>query len=389
MTVAFPFIEVNIDTSGLVPVAERAPGVIAVVGESNVGTAAVGAVVAVDTAADVNTKFGTNTRLGQSLKLALLQDPRPSKVYGVKANGSPPTAANYAEALTALEAADDVTFVSLANEPVNLGANTSPAATGALAPLKAHCEAMSSEGQKRIGVAMVNPAMKASDDAQKIIDRCVELKSSSSRMVMIAGRGATVEGTTTPADAATASMAAFAGYQPQVSLVLKRVRGVRMPVETQFTPSEITALSEEEIIPIIDPALIPGESLHFAEARAYTTDTSLLYIDIVRVLDDIDFRLKAGLVGVIGDARITKAGLSAVKARTEGILGPLQQAAVIDAFAVTIPVLDILFIPQAARTPADQNIVAQARAERQVDLFVEIEYGPATHHLVVHLTPTF
>jgi hypothetical protein len=389
MTVAFPFIEVNIDTSGLVPVAERAPGVIAVVGESNVGTAAVGAVVAVDTAADVNTRFGTNTRLGQSLKLALLQDPRPSKVYGVKANGSPPTPANYAEALTALEAADDVTFVALANEPVNIGANTSPAATAAIAPLKAHCETMSTEGQKRIGVTMVNPATKASDDAQKIIDRCVDLKSSSSRMVMIAGRGATVEGTTAPADAATASMAAFAGYQPQVSLVLKRVRGVRMPVETQFTPSEIRALSEEEIIPIIDPALIPGESLHFAEGRAYTTDTSLLYIDIVRVLDDIDFRLKAGLVGVIGDARITKPGLSAVKARTEGILGPLERAAVIDGFEVTIPVLDILFIPEAARTPADQNIVAEARAERQVDLFVEIELGPATHHLVVHLTPTF
>src|SRR4051794_20391946 len=114
MTVAYPFIEVNIDTSGLAPVAERAPGVIAVVGESAVGSAAVGAVVAVDSASDVNNKFGANTRLGQSLKLALLQDPRPSQVYGVKAGGAPPSATDYTNALTALEAADDVTFVSLA-----------------------------------------------------------------------------------------------------------------------------------------------------------------------------------------------------------------------------------------------------------------------------------
>ena len=387
MTIAFPFIEVKIDTSGLAPVAERAPGVVAVVGESNVGSAAVGAVVAVDSAAEVTTKFGANTRLGQSLKLALLQDPRPSKVYGVKANGSPPTPTNYTEALAALEAADDVTFVSLANEPVNLAANTSSSATSALAPLKAHCETMSADGQKRIGVAMVNPATKAGDDADKIVNRCADLKSSASRMVMVAGRGAVLEGTDTAADAATAAMAAFAGYEPHVSVVLKKVRGLRMPVETQFSPGEIKALSEEEIIPIIDPALIPGESLHFAEGRAFTTDESLLYLDTVRVLDQLDFLLKAGLVGVIGDARITKAGLSSVKARTEGILGPLQRAAVIDGFEVTIPVLDILFIPEAARTPADAGVVAAARTNRQVVMVVALALGPATHHLVVHLAP--
>lgn len=389
MTVAFPFIEVIIDTSGLAPVAERAPGVVAVVGESNVGTAAVNAVVEVDSSADANAGFGTNTRLGQSLKLALLQDPRPSKVYGVKANGSPPTANDYTAALTALEAADDVTFVSLANEPVNLGANTSSTATAALAPLKAHCEAMSADGQKRVGVAMVNPATKATTDAATIVDRCANLKSSTSRMVMIAGRGAVVEGTTNPGDAATASMAAFAGYAPQVSVVLKKVRGLRMPVETQFSPTEIRSLAGEEIIPIIDPALVPGESLHFAEGRAFTTDANLLYVDIVRVLDDIDFRLKAGLMGVIGDARITKAGLSGVKARTEGILGPLQRAAVIDGFEVTIPVLDILFVPEAARSPADVNAIETARANRQVDMVVSITYGPAVHHLLVTLAPKF
>jgi hypothetical protein len=389
MTVAYPFIEVNIDTSGLAPTAERAPGVIAVVGESATGSAAVGAVVAVDSAADVNSKFGANTRLGQSLKLALLQDPRPSQIYGVKAPGNTPTAANYTTALTALEAADDVTFVSLANEPVNLGATNTANATALVAPLKAHCEAMSSDGQKRIGVAMVNPGTKAATDAATIVDRCGALKSSSSRMVMIAGRGAVAEGTANLADAATAAMAAFAGYAPQVSVVLKKVRGIQMPVETQFSPTEIKSLSDEEIIPIIDPALIPGESLHFAEGRAFTTDANLLYVDIVRVLDDIDFRLKAGLIGAIGDARITKAGLSAVKARTDGILGPLQRAAVIDGFEVTIPVLDLLFLPESARTPADVNTINTARAGRQVDMVVSITYGPAVHHLVVKLAPKF
>jgi hypothetical protein len=389
MAVAYPFIEVNIDTSGLTPVAERAPGVIAVVGESNGGDAAVNTPVTVDTAADVAARFGAGTRLAASLDLALLQDPRPSKVYGVKANGSPPTAANYTDALAALEAADDVTFVSLANEPINLGAANTNAATTLLAPLKTHVENMSAAGQKRIGVAMVNPATKSATDVATIVNRAANLKSSVSRMVLVAARGGVAEGTNNPADAATASMAAFAGYAPQVSVVLKKVRGIQMPTATQFAPGEIKGLSEEDIIPIIDPALIPGTGLHFAEGRTFTSDPDLLYVDIVRVLDDIDFRLKAGLIGSVGDARITKAGLTAVKARTEGILGPLQRNAVIDGFTVRIPVLDILFLPESARTPADTNIVNTARANRSVQMLVEIVYGPAVHLLVVTLAPQF
>jgi hypothetical protein len=345
--------------------------------------------VTVETAADVQARFGTGTRLSASLDAALLQDPRPSKVYGVKTNGAPPTAANYTDALASLEAADDVTFVALANEPVNLAAQSSNTATQLLAPLKAHVENMSAAGLKRIGVAMVNPATKSSTDVATIVDRTANLKSSASRMVLVAARGAVAEGTTSPADAATASMAAFAGYLPQISVVLKKVRAIQMPTATQFAPGEIRDLSDADIIPIIDPVLVPGEGLHFAEGRTFTSDPDLLYIDIVRVLDDIDFRLKAGLVGSVGDARITKAGLTAVKARTEGILGPLQRDAVIDDFAVTIPVLDILFIPEAARSPADVNIVDAARANRTVEMQVSITYGPAVHLLRVTLAPKF
>lgn len=389
MAVAYPFIEVNIDTSGLAPVAERAPGVIAVVGESDAGDAAANTPVTVESADDVEARFGADTRLGRSLGLALLQAPRPSKVYGVKASGTPPGAGDYTAALEALEAADDVTFVALANEPVDLAAADTNAATALLAPLKAHVETMSADGQKRIGVAMVNPGTKSADDVATIVDRAASLKSSASRMVLVAVRGAVVEGTADPADAAAASMAAIAGHAPHVSLVLKRVRGIRMPTETQFGPGEIKGLSDEEVIPIVDPALIVGEGLHFAEGRAFTTDANLLYVDAVRVLDDVDFRLKAGLIGSVGDARITKAGLTSVKVRTEGILGVLERNAVIDGFEVRIPVLDVLFLPESARSAADTNLVNGARASRSVEMVVSITYGPAVHLLRVTLAPKF
>ena len=109
----------------------------------------------------------------------------------------------------------------------------------------------------------------------------------------------------------------------------------------------------------------------------------------MRVLDDIDFRLKAGLIGSIGDARITKAGMTLVKARTEGILGPLQRNAEIDDYDVQIPVLDILSIAGEHRTSSDQNVVSTARANRTVSMLVSITYGPAVHNLSVTLAPKF
>ena len=40
MAVAYPFVKVNLDASGLTPIATRSPGVVAIVGVSDKGTAA-------------------------------------------------------------------------------------------------------------------------------------------------------------------------------------------------------------------------------------------------------------------------------------------------------------------------------------------------------------
>ncbi|MBS3939672.1 MAG: hypothetical protein KG028_01805 [Actinobacteria bacterium] len=378
-TVAFPFIEVSIDTSGLAATAQRSPGVIAVVGSAlaggtNRGEAEPNIPHVVATLDDARTLFGsdgttlTPTPLSRSLELAMNQSPGPSRIYGVKVDGNA-----VAAALSSLEAADDVTFVSLAE---TTGA-------GPLGALKTHVENMSSQGNRRIGVAMVDPDVeKSATYAADVIAAAAGLKSDSSRMIIVAARGATT-------DAATATMAAIAGFRPHISTVLKRVRGVRIPLEQQYSPSEIGALAEANLLPLIDPALVPGESLHMAEGRCFTTDTNLLYIDTVRTLDDIEFRLKAGLIGLVGDARITKAGLTRLRTRVEGILGPLQRQAVIDGFSVDIPVLDILSLPPSSWNASDTAIVTEARSERAVDLIVTVVYGPAVHRLRVELKPVF
>ena len=83
-----------------------------------------------------------------------------------------------------------------------------------------------------------------------------------------------------------------------------------------------------------------GGGFFFADGRLFTTDANLLFVDIVRILDDIDFRLKAGLIGAVGDARITKPGLIGLKTRVDGIMGPLKRAATIDDYTIDIPVLE-------------------------------------------------
>jgi hypothetical protein len=194
-------------------------------------------------------------------------------------------------------------------------------------------------------------------------------------------------------------MASTAGFAPQVSMVLKQVRGVKaqgpnntqvdLPVEARYSPSEIRGLSETGINPLIHPSLIVGSGLYFADGRTFTNDPTQPYIDVVRVLDDIDFRLKAGLIGSVGDARITKSGMTQVKTRVDGILGPLQRANVIVDFTIDIPVLNILSVPESTWSATDTNIVQTARANRTVDMLVTITYGPAVHRLKVTLAPKF
>jgi hypothetical protein len=382
---AYPFIEVFIDTSQLAPVAQRAPGVIAIVGSSGGGgTVPVNTPHVVDTLGDAATLFAavtggvaTPNPLYESLRLALLQDPRPSKIYGVKLAGP-----DSAPGLAALEAADDVTFVSLANVT----------AVAELNKLKTHAETMSAAGHKRIAVMMVDPGIAKSptyaNDVHAGLTGTPNLESSVSRVFMVAARGAKND-IGAQADTASAAMAAVAGFAPPTSIVLKRVRGLTIAVADQYSPSEIKALSEFGIVPIIQPALIVGGGFFFAEGRLFTTDASLLFMDVMRVLDDADFRLKAGLIGAIGDSRITKAGLVDLRTRVDGIIGPLKQAATIDDYTIDIPLLNILSIPESAQTAGERALVAAARANRTVDVFVSVTYGPAVHRLRVTLQPKF
>jgi hypothetical protein len=391
---AFPFVNVVIDTSGLVPAAQRSPGVVAVVGNADGALAPPSTPLEITSHDDAIGLFGKNkaaTALSTSLDLVLAQDPRPSKIYGVRT----PAVGSYAAALAGLEAADDVTFVCLAGETLVGAPTTGTTPATGLRALTEHVENTSNAGNRRMAVAMIDPAIARSATYAKDVLATTSygsLVSGTGRMILIAARGATTAaGTTTapPADAAAAAMGAIAGLAPSTSVVLKQVRGFTIPLNQQYVPGEIGLLSSAGVIPLIDPALIPGPGLFMGDGGTFSADPARNYVDIVRVLDDIEFRLRAGLIGTVGDSRITKAGLTTVRVRVEGILGPLQQAAVIDDFSVVIPLLSILGLPESARTAADQAQVVTARQTRQVSVLISVTYGPAVHRLNVTLSPEF
>ncbi|MEU0790612.1 hypothetical protein ABZ342_11140 [Amycolatopsis sp. NPDC005961] len=387
MTTFVQPVDVVIDTGALVPVARRSPGVVAVVGDADGATAPVSTPLVITGHADAIALFGkagAATPLSRSLDLVLAQDPRPSKIYGVRT----PAAGNYAAALTGLEAADDVTFVCLAGE-TNVGSATDGAtpATG-LRALAEHVETLSAAGNRRLAVAMIDPATAPSAtyvDTVLAANSYGALRSATGRMVLVAARGATTDETADPnpvADAAAAVMGAIAGLAPAAGVVLERVRGLTMPITQQYAPSEVTGLAGQGVIPLVDPALGPGTGLFLGDGGTFSSDPARTYVDICRVLDDVEFRLRAGLAG---DASITKAGLTSVRVRVEGILGPLQLGEVIDDFSVTIPLLAILALPESARTAAEEAQVVTARRTRQVSVLIGITYGPAVHRLNVTL----
>ncbi|MEQ8766299.1 MAG: hypothetical protein RL885_20460 [Planctomycetota bacterium] len=382
MAIAYPFVEISLDRTGLQPVAQRAPGVLAVLGKSSSGTATKNDPVAVEDAAGAKGLFGSGTDLTQALNAAFLQNPAPSKIYGVKVDGN-----DWASALTAIEATDDVTFVALAGVPVKItGAATQ---NDPIVALKAHCEQQSAAGNKRIGVAAIDPGhTKKANYTADVIGRATGLKSSEGRMVLIAARGAEADGGGV-AEVAAAAASAIAGQAPATSMVLKKIKGFQLPLATQFGPTEIKELSTDGIIPIIDPSLITGTSLHFAEGTTYTADETVKYIDVVRLLDDIEFRLKARLIGVIGDARITRTGLAAVIRRASAVLDQVQSSGGITSYSISIPVYEALLKPEATRTPGEAALINDSRADRLVDMTIVVVIGPAIHRLRVALKPRF
>lgn len=294
--------------------------------------------------------------LGAAVRMALSQNPGPTTVWAVRTLSTDPDPIG---AALALAGKLDVQIVVLANTALTSTAGSNKP----IEALSAHVNTVSTtgaDGMERIGVAMLG---KGVTDTTLVTSGM-----SNARMVLIAHNS--------DQDAAAAAAGVIAGYQPHISLLLKQVN-ISMP--TFFSDSEIDAFNTARVNWLTDPTLIPGKGVYMGEG--YTLGATMPYIDIVRTIDDISFRLKATLIASIGNLRISRSGLRVLVSEMAAVLEPLRQSEVIESYRVFIPILVLLDKDPASLTDAELTQIHATQAARSVDTVLTIEYAGAIHRL--------
>jgi hypothetical protein len=299
--------------------------------------------------------------LGRSLRKAFEQTPGPTTVWAVRTN--PAQAAAAIPNALAEVGKLDVQIVTIANT----GLGPAAANRTEIELLATHVSTVSktgSDGKERIGVAML---------AKDVTDPgLVTANMSIDRMVMVAHKS--------DEDAAAAFAGTIAGYEPHISILLKQVK---IGMDTLFTDSEIDAFNNARVNWLTDPTLLPGKGLFAGEG--YTLGADIPYIDIVRTIDDVSFRLKASLIRSIGDLRVSRSGLRALVSQMTAVLEPLKQREVIESYDVFLPLLVLLDKPPATLTDAELQQINNAQNERTVQAIVSVDYAGAIHRLNITL----
>ena len=312
--------------------------------------------------------------LGDAIAIAFAQAPGPTLVYGVRTAAGP----DWTAAINAV-APLDAQFVVLANTPLDATTGASPAGApaGAIVQLANHVSTVSNtggDGKERMGVAMLT---KGATNTSIVTGALAN-----ERMVYLAHKS--------DEDAAAALAGVIAGYEPHISILLKPVN----ITSDDFTPTEIAAINGTETFTsgpagngvnwLVDPALIPGHGIYMGEG--YTGNPGgKKYIDIVRTIDDVSFRLKAQLIKTIGTLRISRSGLRALEGQMEAVLQPLVQNEVIEGFTITIPLKTLLDKDPNTLTPAELNQINNAQNQRVVEVLVAVDYAGAIHRLSITL----
>ena len=351
----------------------RPTGAVAIIGAATAGTDDEPVLVA--SPSDAATQFGEavdattepptlRSALTRAIQTAFRQSPGPTQVWGVK-SGS-----NLATALTEVEKLE-VQFVVLADTRAT---DQTVAPSGAIGQLSAHVTAVSNagDGKERMGVAMLEPAALTRPAGTPENERMVYVAHNSDD------------------DVAAAVAGTIAGYDPHVSMVLKPVAVASAP----FTSTQIETINGAETFEsgpagkglnwLTKPALLPGGGVYLGEG--YTGSASgKKYIDIVRTVDDISFKLKARLIRTIGTQRISRAGLRGLSVQLEAILPREVAEGVIEGYDIVIPLLPLLDADPRSLSEAQLAEINNAQNDRVAQVLVAVDYAGAIHRISLQL----
>jgi hypothetical protein len=298
--------------------------------------------------------------LGSSVVTAFKQTPGPTTIWAIRVDTLTGTDL---DAGLKLVAKLDVQFVVLANRPINSAADGKTE----IETLTTHVKTVSNtgaDGKERMGVAMLGKGL---TDVT-----LVSAGMSDERMILVAHKA--------DEDAAAAVAGTIAGYEPHISALLKQVS---VNMNDLFSDSEIDAFNTAHINWITDPVLIPGRGLFMGEG--YTLGTDAPYVDIIREVDDLSFRLKAALIRSIGNLRVTRSGLRTLASQMAAVLQPEQDRGVIESYDVFMPLQVLLDKEPSTLSLVELQRIANAQASRTVDAVVSVNYAGAIHRLNITL----
>lgn len=313
-------------------------------------------------AADAAVKQTGSTELAAAIAIAFGQTPPPTRIWGVQVAAD---GANWQEALGKV-ATLDVQIVVLAYTPLN------QANEDTVRLLANHVVTTSNtggDGKERIGVAMLDPADAVTASSLNTGDIRTD------RMFLVASKPSRD-------DVAAAAAGVIAGYEPQVSMLLKPIR---ISMTGVFTDGDISTLDGKSVNWITSPTLIPGQSLFLGEGYTANPSANKKYIDIVRTLDDVNFRIKAALIQAIGDLRVSRSGLRSIVTLVQSVLSPLVSQEVIEDYSVHIPLLVLLDRDPATLSDDEAEQIDNRRRSRVVDMTVSVVYAGAIHRLSIEL----
>ncbi|MFD8756883.1 hypothetical protein ACFV0O_38790 [Kitasatospora sp. NPDC059577] len=298
----------------------------------------------------------------RAISAVFRQSPPPTRVWGVQVDFASPLWDAALDEVGTL----DVQIVALANMPLN------DANKDTLGRLADHVKNVGGDGKERIGVAML--------DRDLPVDKMVEQNAApvkNERMVLVAHRS--------PDDVAAATAGVIAGYRPHISMLLKPIDVV---MTGPFADSDVTLLDDARINWITSPVLLPGHAQYLGEGYTADEGGGKKYIDVVRTLDDVNFRITAQLIRAIGNLRVSRVGLRSVVTLVESVLAPLVQQEVIEDFAVVIPLLVLYDKDPVQLNPAEEQKLKDARSMRSVPMTVSVVYAGAIHRLTIDLAFT-
>lgn len=326
-----------------------------------------------------NLHFGLSA-LAKSINLALVNGAVRVWAFRTSRNGGAPTV--------------DDAFADFINKQINIVCLSKTTDAQSITDLKDHVEAASPNDaggggtRPRIGVAMLpkegwtttGPNPKPS---QKLSDFGINW--TSSRMALIAHKSND--------DVAAAVSGAIARYDPWISLTMKELVGISQTdrfsdsEEAVWLDPEAQGIIQARVNPLVDPEFLAGAGLVLGES--YTADGTgqRLYVDIVRTIDDLAFRLKAHLTNpnVIGTMRINRTGLTGLRTIISALLDSRVAVGEIDSYTIDLPLLGILQKEQAQRTPEETQQINTVQNSRRLEFSVSVDYAGAIHYLIVTL----